>query len=163
MSSYLVRRVGSLAFVLFSLTFLTFLVGRLAPGDPIERIMGNRHDPVRYQELLHQYGLDQPLWQQYLSYMGGLLHGDLGLSYQYPGRSVSEILARGVPVSFSLGLVALVISVLIGVPVGIVASLHRNKPLDRLLMGLMLALFSIPSFVLVPVLRLLNLQLFNMG
>ena len=52
----------SLLFVLFSLTFLTFVVGRLATGDPVQRMMGNRHDPVRYQELVHQYGLDRPIW-----------------------------------------------------------------------------------------------------
>lgn len=163
MGRFVVRRGLSLLFVLFSLTLLTFVVGRLAPGDPVQRMMGNRHDPERYRQLLHQYGLDQPIWQQYLIYMGGLLRGDLGLSYQYPGRPVSEILERGVPVSFGLGFVALVLSVALGVPAGIVAALHRGGPGDRLLMGAMLALYAIPTFVLIPVLRFLNLQLFNAG
>src|SRR5690349_11330843 len=162
MGRFVIRRGLSLLFVLFSLTTLTFLVGRLAPGDPIQRMLGNRHDPVRYQELIHQYGFDQPIWQQYLTYMGGLLHGNLGLSYQYPGQSVAEILQRGVPVSFGLGAAALALSILLGVPAGIVAALRRGRPTDRLLMGFMLALYSIPSFVLIPILRFLNLQLFNM-
>jgi peptide/nickel transport system permease protein/oligopeptide transport system permease protein len=163
MGTFLARRGLSLLFVLFSLTFLTFVVGHLAPGDPVQRMMGNRHDPVRYQELVHQYGLDRPVWTQYLDYMGGLLQGDLGLSYQYPGRRVSEMLARGVPVSFALGAVALLLSLVIGVPVGIVAAVHRNGLSDRLLMGLMLILFSVPSFVLIPLLRLANLQFFRLG
>ncbi len=163
MGSFLARRGLSLLFVLFSLTFLTFVVGHLAPGDPVQRMMGNRHDPVRYQELIHQYGFDRPIWEQYADYMGGLAQGDLGLSYQYPGRQVSEMLARGVPVSFGLGALALLISVGIGVPVGIVAATHRNRPSDRLLMGLMLILFSVPSFVLIPLLRLANLQFFRAG
>ncbi len=163
MGSFLARRGLSLLFVLFSLTFLTFVVGHLAPGDPVQRMMGNRRDPVRYQELIHQYGFDRPIWEQYADYMGGLAQGDLGLSYQYPGRHVSEMLARGVPVSFGLGAIALLISVGIGVPVGIVAATHRNRPSDRLLMGLMLILFSVPSFVLIPLLRLANLQFFRAG
>lgn len=163
MGPFLARRGLSLLFVLFSLTFLTFVVGRLAPGDPVQRMMGNRRDPVRHAELVHQYGLDRPIWEQYLDYMGGLVQGDLGLSYQYPGRHVSEMLARGVPVSFGLGLVALVISVAVGVPVGIVAATHRNALSDRLLMGLMLVLFSVPSFVLIPILRLANLQVYRAG
>lgn len=163
MGPFLARRGLSLLFVLFSLTFLTFVVGRLAPGDPVQRMMGNRRDPVRHAELVHQYGLDRPIWEQYLDYMGGLVQGDLGLSYQYPGRHVSEMLARGVPVSFGLGGVALLISVAIGVPVGIVAATHRNALSDRLLMGLMLALFSVPSFVLIPILRLANLQVYRAG
>jgi peptide/nickel transport system permease protein/oligopeptide transport system permease protein len=163
MATFLARRGLSLLFVLFSLTFLTFVVGRLAPGDPVQRMMGNRHDPVRHAELVHQYGLDRPIWTQYLDYMTGLVQGDLGLSYQYPGRHVSEMLARGVPVSFGLGALALLISVGLGVPVGIIAATHRNRWSDRLLMGLMLILFSVPSFVLIPILRLANLQVFRAG
>ena len=163
MDRFLLRRGISLIFVLFSLTLLTFVVGRLAPGNPVQRMMGNRHDPVRYAELVHQYGLDQPIWRQYGTYMAGLARGDLGLSYQYPGRRVTEILARGVPVSFGLGGLALALSLLTGVPIGIWAALRRNRFSDRALMGLMLALYSIPSFVLIPILRVGDFALFQAG
>src|SRR5919199_2461936 len=112
MLQVIVKRMGSLVFVLFSLTFVTFMVGRLAPGDPIQSLMGNRRDPVRYAQLRHDYGLDRPLHEQYVAYVWGLAHGDLGKSFKYAGRPVSEILRQGVPVSLQLGITALIVSAL---------------------------------------------------
>jgi ABC-type dipeptide/oligopeptide/nickel transport system permease component len=163
MLQVIVKRLGSLVFLLFSLTFITFIVGHLAPGDPIQGLLGNRHDPVRYAQLLHDYGLDRPLYEQYFSYVGGLLHGDLGKSYKYAGRPVADILKGGVPVSFELGIVALLVSVLVGVPAGVLAALNRNRFPDRAIMFAMIALFSIPSFVLIPILRYFNFMAFDAG
>ena len=118
--------------------------------------MGPRRDPQLYASLRHQYGLDLPWYQQYFHYVGGLLHGDLGMSYRFQGRSVNDILANGIWVSISLGAVALAASVLIGVPIGIVAALRQNGWVDRSSMILMLALFSIPTFVMIPILRAFN-------
>ena len=150
------RRLLGLIFVLFSITFLTFIVGYLAPGDPILVLMGPRRDPAIYANLRHQYGLDLPWYQQYLNYVGGLLHGDLGQSFRYQGRSVNDILGGGVVVSVSLGAMALAVSLLIGIPTGVMASVRQNSWLDRTSMITMLALFSIPSFVLIPILRAFN-------
>ncbi len=150
------RRLVSLVFVIFSITFLTFIVGYLAPGDPILVLMGPRRDPVLYASLRHQYGLDLPWWQQYFNYVGGLLHGDLGMSYRFQGRSVNDILAGGIWVSISLGVVALSLSLLIGLPTGIIAALRQNTWVDRSSMISMLALFSIPTFVMIPILRAAN-------
>ncbi len=161
MRGFLLRRLGSALFVLFSLTLLTFVIARLAPGDPIMQMMGNRRDPVRYAALQQQYGLDQPLPVQYLQYVGGLLHGDLGMSFQYPGRPVTTILAAGLPVSLKLGLGALLLSTIVGVPLGIIAALRRNGPADRVITTLMLGLFSIPSFVLIGLLVWLDLTLYK--
>jgi len=163
MLQIIVKRLGSLVFVLFSLTFITFMVGHLAPGDPIQGLLGNRHDPVRYEQLKHDYGLDRPLYEQYLSYMGGLLHGDLGKSYKYAGRPVADILRAGVPVSLQLGLVALLISTLVGIPAGVFAALNRNRFSDRAIMFVMIALFSIPSFVLIPIIRYFNFMAYDAG
>jgi ABC-type dipeptide/oligopeptide/nickel transport system permease component len=163
MFQIIVKRLGSLVFVLFSLTFITFMVGHLAPGDPIQGLLGNRHDPVRYEQLKHDYGLDLPLHEQYVSYLGGLLHGDLGKSYKYAGRPVGDILKAGVPVSLELGLVALLVSALVGIPAGVVAALNRNRLPDRAIMFFMIALFSIPSFVLIPILRYFNFMAFDAG
>src|SRR5437762_1132990 len=107
MLQIITKRLLSLVFVLFSLTFITFLVGHLAPGDPIQALLGNKYDPVRYLQLKHQYGLDRPIYEQYFAYVWGLLHGDLGKSFQFPGRTVSEILSQGMGVSLELGLSAL--------------------------------------------------------
>ncbi len=150
------RRLLGLVFVIFSITFLTFIVGYLAPGDPILVLMGPRRDPQLYASLQHQYGLDLPWYHQYFNYLGGLLHGDLGMSYRFQGRSVNDILANGIGVSIALGAMALAASLLIGVPTGIIAALRQNSWLDRSSMIFMLALFSIPTFVMIPILRAAN-------
>ncbi len=142
--------------VIIGVTLLTFLVGYWAPGDPILVLMGPRRDPAVYNHLRHLYGLDQPWYQQYLAYLTGLLHGDLGKSFRYQDRTVNQILGNGVGVSIRLGGVALLLSLLAGVPAGVFAALHQNSWFDRLTMVLMLALFSIPSFVLIPILRAFN-------
>jgi peptide/nickel transport system permease protein/oligopeptide transport system permease protein len=157
------RRLLSLIFVLFSVTFLTFVVSYLAPGDPILNMMGGRQDPVRYQFLKHLYGLDRPWYQQYLTYLVHLLHGNLGYSFKYPGRPVWELIANGVPVSLELGLLALTLSILIGVPAGVVAALWQNTWRDTSIMSLMLALYSVPSFVIIPVVWVIDLALYKAG
>jgi peptide/nickel transport system permease protein/oligopeptide transport system permease protein len=163
MLAIIVKRLISVVFVLFSLTFITFMVGHLAPGDPIRQLMGPRFDPVRYEQLRHEYGFDQPLPVQYVNYVLGLLHGDLGKSFQFSGRSVAEILAPGIIVSLQLGLAALIVSTLVGVPAGVAAALRHNTLSDRAIMFVMLALFSVPSFVLIPILRTINFMAYDRG
>ena len=157
----IVQRALSLLFVLFSVTFLTFMVSYLAPGDPVLNMMGGRQDPVKYQFLRHMYGLDQPWLQQYFSYITHLLQGNLGYSFKYPERPVWNLIANGVPVSLQLGLLALVFSVLVGVPAGVLAALWQNTWRDTALMTVMLALYSIPSFVIIPVVWVIDLALFR--
>src|SRR5512146_1698017 len=113
------RRALSLIFVLFSVTLLTFVVSYLAPGDPVLNMMGGRQDPARYLFLRHMYGLDQPWYQQYFSYLGHLLQGNLGYSFKYPERPVWDLIANGVPVSMQLGGSALLLSVVVGIPAGV--------------------------------------------
>ena len=156
MGKLIVRRLLSLVFVIFSITFLTFIVGYLAPGDPIQVLMGNRRDPEIYNNLRRIYGLDQPWYVQYLNYVGGVLQGDLGRSYRYQERSVNDILGKGILVSVQLGGAALLLSLMVGTPVGVFSALRQNSWWDRGNMIVMLALFSIPSFVLIPVLRAVN-------
>lgn len=156
MSKLIVRRLLSLVFVVFSITLLTFIVGYLAPGDPIQVLMGNRRDPEIYNNLRRVYGLDQPWYVQYLNYVGGVLQGDLGRSYRYQERSVNDILGNGILVSVQLGGAALLLSLIVGIPVGVFSALRQNSWWDRGNMIVMLALFSIPSFVLIPVLRAIN-------
>jgi ABC-type dipeptide/oligopeptide/nickel transport system permease component len=157
------QRALSLVFVLFSLTFLTFLVSHLAPGDPILNLMGGRHDPVRYAFLRHLYGLDQPWHQQYLSYLGGLLTGQLGYSFKYAERPVWDLISNGLPVSLLVGALALIVSVVVGVPAGVYAALRQNTWRDTAVMAVMLALYSVPSFVIIPLVWLADLALYNAG
>jgi ABC-type dipeptide/oligopeptide/nickel transport system permease component len=154
------RRFISLPFVIFSITFITFGVGYLAPGDPILAMMGSRSDPETYARLKHVYGLDLPWYEQYWNYISGLAQGDLGLSFRYQGRPVWELIRNGVPVSVELGLAALAVSLCVGVPIGMGAALKQNSLLDRVSMGTMLILYAVPSFVLIPVLRWINYQFY---
>jgi peptide/nickel transport system permease protein/oligopeptide transport system permease protein len=163
MRTIIVRRLISLPLVVVSVTFLTFIIGYLAPGDPILTMMGNQRDPVVYENLRHLYGLDLPWYAQYWRYLLGLLHGDLGLSYRYAQRPVTELLGDGVRVSFSLGAVELGLSVLLGIPIGMFAAFRRNGWGERLTMVPMLALFAIPRFVLIPILQWVNYQLYLRG
>src|SRR5213594_3637011 len=126
MLRFFARRAVSLVFVLFSLTFLTFMVGHLAPGDPILILMGQRRDPATYARLQHLYGFDRPLVEQYVNYVSSLLRGDLGLSFQYEGRPVREIIGDGVGISIEVGGIALLLSVLAGVPLGMLAALRQH-------------------------------------
>jgi ABC-type dipeptide/oligopeptide/nickel transport system permease component len=163
MTRLIARRFVGLIFVLLAITFTTFLVGHLAPGDPIRVLLGNRQDPATYERLRHLYGLDLPWWQQYFNYVSKLLQGDLGLSFRYQGRSVSDLLLVGVPVSFGLGAVALLLSLGIGVPLGIISALRQNSLFDRTSMMLILILYSIPSFVLIPILRAIDYLSYSRG
>lgn len=163
MLRFLLRRAISLVFVLFSLTFLTFLIGHLVPGDPIQVLMGPRRDPATYARLQHLYGLDRPLVVQYLSYAGGLLRGDFGLSFRYEGRPVRDLIAQGVPISLGVGGLALALSLLVGVPLGLIAALRQNSLVDRTIVVTTLVLYAVPSFVLIPLLWGLNLALYRAG
>ena len=163
MARFLARRAVSLVFVLFSLTFLTFMIGHLAPGDPILLLMGNRRDPEAYARLLHLYGLDRPLLQQYVAYVAGLLHGDFGLSFQYEGRPVRDLIAQGVFISLEVGGLALLLSVLVGVPLGMLEALRQWSIADRGIVGVALALYSVPSFVLIPLIWSVNLAIYRAG
>ncbi|HVC80592.1 MAG TPA: ABC transporter permease [Chloroflexota bacterium] len=148
---FLIRRFFGLIFVLFAVTFLTFLIGHAAPGDPIQIILGFHYDPATYHRLRHFYGLDQPLLQQYVQYVWYIIrYWNFGYSYQYGGRPVATILGTALPVTFTIGLSALALAVVIGVPVGVYAATKRNQTGDRLSMAAMLVLYSVPSFVLIP-------------
>jgi ABC-type dipeptide/oligopeptide/nickel transport system permease component len=163
MVDLILKRLFTLPFIIFSITFITFIVGYLAPGDPILVMMGARQDAQIYEQLRREYGLDRPWYEQYLNYAGGLLRGDLGLSFRSQGRSVWEIIQSGVPVSVALGLSGLVLSLAVGIPLGIAAAIRHNSTFDRLSMGIMLSLYAIPSFVLIPILQWLNYQSYVRG
>ena len=163
MPQFLLRRLLQLVFVLFSITFITFMVGHLAPGDPIQAMMGNRRDPKIYAQLRQQYGLDRPWYEQYAGYVVGLLQGDLGKSYHFAGRAVWDLIKTGVPVSAALGVVALALSVIVGIPLGVLAAARANSAFDRVSMAFMLLLFAVPSFVLAGALQATQVILFQSG
>src|ERR1051326_9362664 len=118
----------------------------ITPGGPWDK-----DKPVSAQvqaNLNARYNLDKPIWQQYLLYMSGALHGDLGPSYTYQDRSVTNIILQGLPATASLGGLAAALAVLVGVPLGILAATHQNSTLDYLARGFGTVFASVPSFVL---------------
>ncbi|HLJ34769.1 MAG TPA: ABC transporter permease, partial [Ktedonobacteraceae bacterium] len=148
MVQFLIKRFIGLIFVIIGVTFITFIMGYFAPGNPIRGLLGNHYTPQLYNSLRHAYGLDVPWYQQYWNFLVNLLHLNFGFSFKQQGYPVWNILATGVPVSAELGFWALTIQVVVGVPLGIYSALKANTWIDTTNMGIMLILFSIPSFVL---------------
>jgi ABC-type dipeptide/oligopeptide/nickel transport system permease component len=148
MVQFLIKRFIGLIFVIIGVTFITFIMGYFAPGDPIKGLLGNHFDPILYAQLRHDYGLDLPWYTQYWNFLTHLFHLDFGYSFKDQGRPVWDILKDGVPVSAELGFWALLIEIVIGVPLGIYSALKANTWIDTTNMGAMLILFSIPPFVL---------------
>jgi len=146
------RLLGAVPTLLLLITLAFFLM-RAAPGGPFDR---ERALPPQIEAALQaEYHLDQPLWRQYLHYLGGLAHGDLGPSFQYSGFSVGELIASGAPVSFKLGACAMSLAVLLGGLLGCLAALRRNSVFDRALMFLAMFGLSVPNYVVAPLLILI--------
>ena len=152
MTTFVLRRMLLMVPTLLVIATLTFVLMRLAPGGPF---MSEKDIPAKAkQELLHRYGLDRPLHVQYLSFLSGAARMDFGPSYKYPDRQVRDIILAGFVVSAELGGWALLLSLLIGIPVGTIAAVRQNQPTDFAAMTLALAGVSVPNFVLGPVLVL---------
>lgn len=171
---FVTKRLLAGIVVLWVIVTIVFILEH-APGsaDPIRTILGSHYTYGNYKRLVHEYGLDVSLWQQYLNYLGlgpplswigiragtgsvdsGLLEGNLGLSYQYPGTPVWDLLSAGVPVTLKLGAYALVLSLLVGIPVGLISAIRQNSTIDHVGQGAMVVLYAIPTFVLVPLMQL---------
>lgn len=132
--------------VLWVVATLTFLLLRIAPGGPFDS--DRKLPPEVIANLEAKYHLDEPLWQQYLRYLGGIAQGDLGPSYKYLDRGVTEIIAETLPTSIVLGGLAILFAVLVALPAGLMAAYFRNSPIDRLCMSISALGISLPNFVL---------------
>ncbi len=148
MVQFLVKRFIGLIFVVVGVTFITFILGLNAPGDPIRDMLGEHFNPIIYAQLRHAYGLDLPWYQQYWNFLVNMFHLNFGYSFKYQNRTVMSILAGGVPVSAELALWALILQIIIGVPMGIFSALKANTWIDTVNMGVILIIYSIPVFVL---------------
>jgi len=146
MIRYILRRSLHTLLVLWIVVTITFLLMHLVPGGPFDR---ERAVPPAIQAAIEaRYRLNDPLWRQYVDYLAGLSRLDLGPSFYSQGRSVNNIIADGFPISALLGALSVVLSLAVGVPLGIVSALKRNQWADHLSMTLAIALVSVPSFVL---------------
>lgn len=148
MLGYTLRRLAGVVPTLFVIVTLAFFVMRLAPGGPFDEEQAL--PPEIKANLEAAYGLDQPLHVQYLRYLRGLSRGDFGPSFKFKDFSVTELIAQGLPVSLTIGICAILLSLLVGVPLGTLAALRQNSAADWSVMALAGLCISLPAFVLGP-------------
>lgn len=152
MLRFLALRLARAALTITLVVTFAFVVLRLA-GDPALIFMSPDAPPEAIAAFRHEWGLDQPLWVQYLSYFGAILHGQLGDSMRDGGPAIQTV-AAAIPATLELAIPALLLKLCLGIPAGIHAALHRNSLTDRLVMAGAVAGFTVPSFVLGLVLML---------
>jgi peptide/nickel transport system permease protein len=147
MTGYLVRRFGLMLLTLFGMSILIFVMMRLVPGNIADILVDSAGiiDPEQKANIERELGLDRPLLVQYWQWISGLLQGDLGYAYVSERPAIEEIAPR-IPVTAKLAGLALVFSVLFGLPLGVISAVHRNTPLDYFLRVLSLSGLSMPSF-----------------
>jgi oligopeptide transport system permease protein len=152
MFRFIARRLLQIIPVLLVIITATFFMVRFVPGGPFtsEKAI----PPEILKNLEAHYGLDKPLWQQYLTYLGSVARGDLGPSFKYSNRSVNEIIAQKLPVSLELGAWALLVALVLGLPLGIIAAARHNTVLDYACSAVGLVGICVPTFVLGPLLSL---------
>ena len=152
MIRFLLRRLLTAIPTLLVIATLAFMLLHLTPGGPFDS------DKVLVPQIQHaieaRYHLDEPLWRQYLRYLGDLARGDFGPSFQYRNTSVNELIAQGLPVDAAIGSAALLLALLLGGATGLVAATRPGSWRDQLPMGLAMLGISIPVFVIAPLLIL---------
>jgi oligopeptide transport system permease protein len=146
MTRYIVRRILWLIPVLLFVSIITFTLMHITPGGPWDKEKAVA--PQVVANLNAKYNLDKPAWQQYLIYMSGAIHGDLGPSYTYQDRSVTQIILGGLPATASLGFFAALVALMVGLPLGIFAAMRQNTALDYSALAFGTVFASVPTFVL---------------
>lgn len=157
MLSYILKRLGIGVFTIWFIATATFTAMHMVPGDPLSNERGTNE--IIRANLERQYGLDKPVFQQYLLYMGNMLKGDFGIAFSEENRSINDIIREHFPVSATLGLLSLLFATAGGVLWGALAALYRNRLPDAVLMFLVILGISVPSFVFAALSQLLILNL----
>jgi oligopeptide transport system permease protein len=146
MGKYIIRRLFWMVAVLFAVAFITFSLMHLVPGGPWDK---EKELPAQVVENLNRkYGLDKPFLVQFGNYIWNAVRGDLGVSYTYQDRGVTDIIMQGFPITATLGSVAFFLSIIIGVPLGVAAALKQNSIIDYFSVIFATIFASIPGFVL---------------
>ncbi len=150
MFKFLTKRLVAGVFTLFCIATISFFLTRLAPGNPFTQ-KGKVSDQA-IENLEEYYGLDEPIWQQYLSTMWNYAQGDFGPSYYNRNKTVQEIILPALEKSAVLGALAFILAILVGVPLGVLAAQHKNQPPDHITMSVSVAGICVPNFLLGPLL-----------
>ena len=146
MLQFILRRLGLVIPTFIGITLLTFAFVHLIPGDPVLIMAGERGiSPERHAQLMAMFGLDQPLWKQYLTYINGVLHGDLGISLKSRIPVWDEFVPR-FKATLELGICAMIFAVAVGIPVGVLAAVKRGSIFDHTAVGISLTGYSMPIF-----------------
>lgn len=145
---YVIRRVLWMIPVVFFVIVITFILMHSAQGSPWDKAGGRQLSQVVVDNLNKKYGLDKPLYQQFLLYLWNVLHFDFGLSYQYEGKSVTTLIAEGWPYTATIGVLAFLLIVPVGVGLGVIAALRQNSRSDYATMGFATFSASFPNFVI---------------
>jgi dipeptide transport system permease protein len=146
MLRFILTRLGLVIPTFLGIILLTFVLIRLVPGDPVEVRVGERGiSPERHAELLHEMGLDRPLYVQFFDYVGGVLQGDLGISV-ITHRPVMDEFLTLFPATVELAIFAMIFATLVGLPAGILAAVKRGSVYDHTVMGVSLTGYSMPIF-----------------
>lgn len=150
MVNYIIRRILWAIPVLLVISLITFSLGHAIPGGPFDREKTLPKEIIANLEAY--YGLDDPLWKQYTDYLWNALHGDLGPSYSSRSRTVNDIISEHFPISTQLGILALILAMVVGIPLGMVSALKQNSYIDYFCMFFALLGVSVPAMTLGPVL-----------
>lgn len=145
MAKYIIKRILLAILTIFVVATLTFFLMNAVPGGPYEA--EKSISPTAKAALEAKFGLDQPLFKQYLTYMKNILHGDFGPSLKQRGREVIDIILAKFPVSAKIGGLAVLVSIIVGVPVGCIAALNRGKASDSTIIVISTLGIAVPSFV----------------
>lgn len=150
MIRYFAKRLGMMMVALFLIMLLTFSIMHAVPGGPFT---SDRKVSAEVEEALNKkFHLDKPLPEQFIEYVSGVLHGDLGPSYKYSGKEVNDFISNGFPVSAKLGLITIIFVLLAAIPMGVLAAVKNGKWQDMLLMAIATIGVTIPSFVIASLL-----------
>jgi len=151
--NFIIKRLIATVFILFGVAAITFFLVRLAPGDPVTQVLGQHAgDVATYHRIYHQMGFDQPLLIQFRTYVWNALHGNLGTSVEQLNVPVTDIIGQGLPVTLELGGLATLIALVFGIPLGVLAAVRHNKIMsDNVNMGIMMTFYSLPPFVIIPI------------
>ncbi|MCM3749602.1 ABC transporter permease [Paenibacillus pasadenensis] len=148
MIRFIGRRFLNILLSLFVLATLTFFLMQAVPGDPF---LDEKTPKAAREAMLAVYGLDQPVWKQYGIYLGNLIQGNLGISYKTPGQTVNQIISQSFIYSAKLGGIAVVVSVIVGVALGMISAMYNRKLIDKLAVVISILGISIPNFVVASV------------
>ena len=165
MAPYLLKRLISLVLSLLAASVVIFLVLQVVPGDPASYMLGMNAQPETVEALRQQMGLNEPLVWRYLTWVGGLTHGDFGVSYTYKVPT-GELIAQRLWVSLPLALYALLVSTIIALPIGIISAAKRNSAADYGIMGVTQLGIAVPNFwfaMLLVLLFSITLRWFSAG